>query len=368
MKTMDKKKLFIYIISILLLILLIISICPKSMQNDTFWSIKVGERLLNEGIFGLDTFSIHDNLYYIAQHFITDILIYIIYSFMGFKGLYLLEILLTTVITGLLYILNKEVSKNKIIAYFMTVAQIVLLRGFIAVRAQMISYILLIIELILLEKYRKNDKNKYIVGLAVIPIIIANFHMGVYPLFFVFLVVNIIGYFKIKFLCFETVEKSDKKRIKKLLLVLIIGIISSFINPYFIDGVLYPFKTFGNEFINTTIQEFKPYSVGFDGSIGLIYIGLITFIFIINKDKKIKVDDALLLAGTCFMSFSAIRYLCYYIICSYVSLKYLTSIINIINSRQYAKEDKKSIIYMFYIVFAIDFLTKVWYNSYVEKV
>lgn len=333
------KKQIIYTIIILMFVIFIVVISPRKMQNDTFWSIKVGEKIVNEGIFGLDNFSIHEGLYYIAHHFLTDVLIYVIYSFAGFNGLYILEVVLALIMAGMLYILNKEISDSKTVAAIMLFLQMCIMTMYIAVRAQMISFILFILELILLEKYMKNRKKSYIIGLSLIPIILANFHMGTVPFYFVILGVYIISLFKIKVPFLQCVEQIDKIRIKELFVVSIIGLVTIFVNPYFIDGVIYPFKTFGNEFINTTISEFQALSVSFDGGYSILFIITILFILIINKNK-IKLQDFLLIFGTMLMSFMAIRYVSLFVICSVVVLRYVGISINDITLK---KEEMKAI-------------------------
>ena len=209
------KKQILYTITIIMFLVFVIALSPKAMQNDTFWSIKVGEKILKEGFIRIDDFSIHENLNYVAHHYLTDIVIYIIHSIGGFLGLYIFEITLALIMAGLLFVLNNQVTKSKISSFVLLTLQMIIMSEFIAVRAQMISFILFIIELILLEKYRQNKSNKYLIGLGIIPIILANFHMGVVPFYFIILFVNMIGYVKFNILCFDTVEQTDKTSIKK---------------------------------------------------------------------------------------------------------------------------------------------------------
>ena len=129
---------------ILLVIAMVVSIiilCPKPMQNDTFWSIKVGEKLVKDGTWDVDTFSMHDGLKYVAHHFFTDVVIYFAYVLGGLTGLYVLEILMALGLAWILYLLNKELCGSKKLSYSMLCIQMVLLTLFISVRAQMISYI-----------------------------------------------------------------------------------------------------------------------------------------------------------------------------------------------------------------------------------
>ena len=344
------KKQTMYIAIGIIFIILIIVISPRQMQNDTFWSIKVGESLVKEGVGATDNFSIHEGLSYVAHHFLTDILIFYIYSFAGFEGLYIFEVILALIMAGLLYFLNKEVSNNKALSAIMLFLQMFIMRMYISVRAQMISFILFILEILLLEKYMKTKKKRYVIGLAVIPILLANFHMGTVPFYFVILGVYIVSLVKIKIPLLGYTQLTDKFRIKQLLMVGVIGIATIFINPYFIDGVIYPFKTFGNEFINSTIQEFQALSVSFDGGYSLLYIAIIIFVLIFNK-KSIKTRDFLLIFGTLFMAFTAIRYMSLFVICSAVILRYFNEGDKLlIISKEEFKAIKGTLLIMFILI------------------
>ena len=319
------KKIIFSIICIVMIAVFVIALSPKAMQNDTFWSIKVGERLVKDGVFGIDYFSIHEDLNYVAHHFLTDVVIYLVYNFFDFVGLYVLECILALVMAGLLFYLNNLICKNKIISVVLFILQMIVLSMYIAVRAQMFSFILFLVEIILLEKYKGKENKWYLIALSVIPVILANFHMGVVPFYFIILGVYGLSYIKLNFLCFETVEKTNKQALFKLVIVGIIGVATVFLNPYGIDGVLYPFKTFGNDFIMSTIVEFKPYNVGLDGGLILFYSVIVIFLLILNKGK-IKLNDMLIICGTLFMTFTSIRYASLFAICSAVVLRYTENI------------------------------------------
>ena len=335
----------------------IIILCPKPMQNDTFWSIKIGEKLVKDGPWEIDPFSMHDGLKYVAHHFFTDVVIYFVYVLGGFTGLYILEILMALGLAWILYLLNKELCGSKKLSYSMLCMQMVLLTLFISVRAQMISYMLFALELLLLEKSRKQDKLKYYIGLGIIPLLLTNFHMGVAPFYFILLGVYGLDALNIKFLWLKTNTKPDSKRFKKLILLGIIGILLLFVNPYGIDGVVYCFKTLGNDFINTYIDEFQPFSMRDSITmLHVLYIIFVLFVFMVSK-AKVDLKDMLLIFGTLFMHFTAYRYTSLFIICSAVIVKYILSIIK---TMELEKVDKIAFVVtsiMIMIVLGVDILS-----------
>lgn len=349
MKKVLNKRIIIYLLASLLLITFVISMSPLPMQNDTFWSIKVGEEIIQRGIETIDVFSIHTGLKYIAHHFLTDAMIYIVYSFFGLYGLYILEVVLAAIMAGLLYYLNYNICKNKWISYIMVFIQMFLLSGFIAVRAQMVSYIIFITEMIILEKLIKQEKNRYYIYLLILPVILVNFHMGTVPFYFVILFVYLISMLRINIFKFSSVEITDKSKFKKLLIIMIIGGFTIFLNPYFINGFTYFLKTLSNSYINSNIQEFQPFSLNYENSIiTLIYMFLIILVMIIYN-KKINIKDALLIFGTIFMSFLAIRYISLMVIASSVILKYVIEIIKEIDLK-ITESDRKTVKVMYILI------------------
>lgn len=357
----------IYAIVIVIFIAYITVISPKAMQNDTFWSIEVGEKIVNEGIFGIDDFSIHEGLYYVAHHFLTDILIYVVYSFAGFNGLYILEVVLALVIAGMLYLLNKEISGSKATSAVFLFIQMFMMSMFIAVRAQMISFILFILELLLLEKYKKESKLRYIVGLSIIPILLANFHMGTVPFYFIILGVYFISFIKIKLPFLQSTEQTDKLRVKQLILVGVIGLATIFINPYFVDGVIYPFKTFGNSFINSTIAEFQPFNIAIDGGWTLAYIALVIIMLFISR-RRIELGDVLLILGTLFMSFVSVRYISLFVICSAVVLRYAFIFNNLFNFNEEEAKAMKAAAVVFFVLITITLLARYMLQTFDEYI
>lgn len=67
------KNYFKYIIAVILIIFFVVSIVPKTFQNDTFYIIALGDRILENGLDRIDHFSWHENLEYRYPHWLFDI-------------------------------------------------------------------------------------------------------------------------------------------------------------------------------------------------------------------------------------------------------------------------------------------------------
>ena len=72
------------ILAIVLIAIFSIAITPVTFQNDTYYTIKVGEHIAEYGIDMQDPFSWHQDLAYTYPHWLYDLITYMIYSAFGF--------------------------------------------------------------------------------------------------------------------------------------------------------------------------------------------------------------------------------------------------------------------------------------------
>lgn len=173
------------IIAIILIAIFCISLTPVTLQNDTFYTIKIGEYIKNNGIDMLDHFSWHENLSYTYPHWLYDLCTYLVYAISGFNGIYALTCILSAILGISIFLVNSKLTKNKAISFIVTVAAMYVLKDYIAARAQLVTFILFIWELYFIEKFIENRKIIYGLGLIIISILIANLHCATWPFFFV---------------------------------------------------------------------------------------------------------------------------------------------------------------------------------------
>src|SRR5574344_939077 len=131
---MKYKKIIIKCLLIAFLVIYIVGIYPILFQNDTLFDICLGQKYVTSGISTVDDFSIHENLQYTPQHFLVNIITYYIYSMFNFKGLYILGLILTFILSLLLYTANNLFTKNKYLSYMYVFVELFLLSSFISVR------------------------------------------------------------------------------------------------------------------------------------------------------------------------------------------------------------------------------------------
>lgn len=184
-----------HVIIAILLIVYCISIAPKELQNDTFYTIKVGEYICQNGIGNLkeDPFSWHE-LPYTFPHWLYDISIFGIYSLGGMTGIYVSTIVLTCALGLSIYFTSNKISKNAPLSAIVTFIAMYLMQPYLAARAQLVSFSLMVLTLYLIEKFLESGKKRYALGLIAFSLLIVNLHMAVWPFYFVLFLPYIFEY------------------------------------------------------------------------------------------------------------------------------------------------------------------------------
>lgn len=220
---MDKEKkvaIRLNTMAIILIILFTISIVPKTLQNDTFYTIKIGEYVVNNGITMKDPFSWHEDLEYTFPHWAYDVLTYLVYNIGGMTGVYVLTIVLACILGLSIYFTNVKLSNNKIISFALTIITMYLLKPYICARAQLVTFILFILTVFFIEKFLDTKKLRYAIILLIIPVLIANLHLATFYFYFILYLpyfaeyaVYILSYCNV--IISKSIVDSIRKKIKK---------------------------------------------------------------------------------------------------------------------------------------------------------
>lgn len=194
MKSETKKAVRFHTMAILLIIIFCAAIVPVTLQNDTYYTIKIGEYILENGVTMEEPFAWHENLEYTFPHWAYDVLIYSIYNIGGMTGIYISTIVFASLLGFALYFVNIKLGKNKSISFIITIITLYLLKPYICARAQLVTFILFILTIYFIEKFLETKKIKYAIGLVIIPILIANLHLATFYFYFILYIPYIVEY------------------------------------------------------------------------------------------------------------------------------------------------------------------------------
>ncbi len=368
------------IVAIILIAIFCVCVTPVTFQNDTYYTIKIGELIKNNGIDMMDHFSWHENLSYTYPHWLYDFFTYLIYSIGGFRGVYIITCVLSAILGISIFLVNSKLTKSKSISFIITMGVIYALKPYIAARAQLVTFILFIWELFFIEKFIENRKIGYGIGLILISTLIANLHVATWPFFFVLflpyigeyliaIVSDIIIYKKCKILVIKhkmkkAQKKNDIERLKELqiklqeqedknlkikdkrenknnsyklvikrkenvkflIIIMIICAFTGLLTPLGDTPYTYLYKTMKG---NTTqnISEHLPLTL-INNTNAMCVLVIFLAILIFTK-TKIRLSDLFMLSGLCYLMFSTRRqFSIFVLICSVILTKFIVDLIN----------------------------------------
>lgn len=386
---MDKKtKIKFNILAIFAIIIFCFAITPKTLQNDTYYTIKIGEHIMQNGIDMKDPFSWHENLPYTYPHWTYDVAIYQIFNLGenigigGFTAIYISTVILAMILGVLIYFVTNKICKNQLISFFITLGVMYMLKSFIAARAQLVTYILFVLQILFIEQFLATKKKRYAIGLIIIPVVIANVHLAVWPFYFVLFLPYVVEYiiaviadsdfiykFSIKFnkrkakklslkngkeekvkAVTEKIDKlqeklenaqrtRDKRRanpyrliLKKedagkwLIVIMIICAFTGLLTPLGDTPYTYLIKTMQGNTMDS-ISEHLPLTLINAKDILVVFILFLAVL--IFTDTKMKTRDFFMLAGLTLLSFMSRRQVSMFVlICGFIFAKMLVELVN----------------------------------------
>ena len=305
---MKNKKL--YIVFSMLLIVIILMNVTKEMQNDTFFSIATGEHILQEGYDNIDHLTWHENLGFYKLRWAFDVMIAFIYNTFGFAGIYAFVVLITCLTAFSLFNILLKQKNNIVLSFIATAISMLLMTSNWAftARGQIISYLLLLLEIYFIEKMISTKQKRYYIIFFIISVLIVNFHASVWYMTVILILPYLAEAIMYRLMKNKNLEKSkiilEPISIKMLIIAILCFALGSFISPIGTYTYTYMFKVIGG-ISSTFISELQQTDI--ISSIGMI-LGLIVIdILMLATKSKMKLSDILLFFGLYFMAILARR-------------------------------------------------------------
>lgn len=324
------KKRSINIMFALIIMIFSISIMSKMFENDLFFDLKTGESILKYGIDFKDHFSFITNLTYIYHHWLYDLVIYFIYKFTGYTGLFVLFNLIFTLFGFLVFYINKKQTNKRLISLIITLFTMFISSYAFQSRVQSITYILFFLEIYFINQLYEQGNKKYSIYIIILSIFIANLHMPLWifsvilflPYIFEFVFKAIVDRTKmLKNIISDRVIIEYPVNKKTLIITFLLLLFTGLLTPL----RLYPYTFFIKSLFNNSYlfigEMSKTLLINFKWEIILVLIFIIT-IFI--KNIKVKLRDLCLIVGLLVFSLIANRNVIY------VYIFYPTIIIKIV--------------------------------------
>ena len=127
-------------------------------------------------------------------------------------GIYISTCIFAAILGIVFFSVNVKINKNQILSFFMTILGLYMLKSFIAARAQLVTYILFILQIYSMEKLLETGKKRYGIYLIIDSLLVANLHVAVWPFSFVLYLPYMAEYF---IACLKKKENDSKIIINK---------------------------------------------------------------------------------------------------------------------------------------------------------
>ncbi len=253
---------------ILILILFIAVAFAFVSDNLSLVRSDLGLHLKNGQLF-VDSFFINTNNFYsfthtdfpfVNHHWGGGVILYLIFSLLGFGGLHIFFIVLSLLVFLLFFRLSARLSSFPIAA-ILGMAFLPTMASRTEIRPEMISYFLTGAFLSVLVAYREGSlPRQWLWLLPVLSLLWVNIH-----LFFIFSLVSV-AIFAVDAGYYALLRGNPEaaKKFKTLIFIFLLCALAVLINPNFIRGAVYPFVVFSNYgagvLENLPPHELKTYS------------------------------------------------------------------------------------------------------------
>ena len=236
-----------------------------SFNEDIWYMLKYGEIILNKGFIHTDILSMHSNLHLVIQQGFTNVIFYFIYSNFHQYGIFLFLELFVILYLLLFYKISYLLTNNKFYSVITSIVSTTLLEFFLFPRAQIFTYLFVLITIYILESFYKNNQTNLIYFLPLVSLLHINLHGALWASLFIFILPFLLQLF---------IEKN--KNVIKLIVIIII---------MFLVGRIFYFL-----------------------------LGTIILFYIYNKKKKLEIRHLLLLYGTIFMTLLNVRNFAFFLL------------------------------------------------------
>ena len=269
----------------------------NNIDYDLFFILNSGRYVAEYGLPVTEPFTVHENLPFVMQQWLTNVFFYHVFAAAGIFGLMSLVRMTAALTIVCHYALLRAAGANRTVAAtFAAVAGVFLCLLFLRERPQIISTLLLMGQMWVFLKYRASGNGRYLLSLPVISALVVNVHAAVWPM----LIVLWLPFFATTFFA------GGGKMRRIVLLLAATGIIAGgFFNPYGTELMQYGLVSYGYEGLHEIVGEMAP--VDFNNALGrLIVVIWLLSLFVVMR-TAVPAELFFLLLGTGCMALSAMR-------------------------------------------------------------
>ncbi|MBE8952675.1 MAG: hypothetical protein SR1Q7_05980 [Quinella sp. 1Q7] len=265
---------------------------PFPEEADTYFVMNIGRHVLEHGVPYVDPFTVHENLKLVAQQWLSGVIFWELFKNFGVDGLRIFDAIIGAVTVLIHWRLCLFVSGgNKALSFAVSFIVALLITPSTVPRPQLMSTLLLLIEVFALEKFTRTNDAKFLVTLPFVSVALVNFHAAMWLMSIV--------------VCLPFMFVRNARHIKFLAAAMAGVAVFGLINPYGLDAMTYVFRSYGVDIINANIPEMFPTSAY--NTSGKIFFALAAFIIFTFAKIKVPWRYVFLSGGITFMALMHMR-------------------------------------------------------------
>ena len=233
---------------------------------DTLFVMNLGRYVLEHGVPHVEPFTIHENLRLVAQQWLSGVFFWEVYKNFGLNGLRSVDAIFGAMMVLIHWRLCLFVSGNKTLSFALSFVVGLMITPMIVPRPQIFSTLLLLIEVVLAEKFTRTGDAKFLLPLPLLSTLLINLHAAMWMMSLV--------------LCVPFLFVKNRRHVKFLCAAMIGIFLGGLINPYGLDAMTYVVRSYGVEIISENIKEmFSPTAHDLSGKIFFLAETMIIFSF-----------------------------------------------------------------------------------------
>jgi len=296
--------------SSLLVLMTALTIRGRFNDPDLWWHLKMGQI-----IWTTHSIPTHDLFSYTAiqqsiipQEWLAELSIYIAYLVYGYSGLMLWFLILASVFVALGYVLCALYSGNAKVAF--VGAMLIWFFGTIGfeIRPQMISYVLLASELLLIHLGRSRNAWWFFL-LPLVFLLWINCHASFALGIAILCVYLFCSYLEFEF-GFLSSHRWEPRTRKMFLWAMLLSCGALAVNPTGLKQVWYPFDTMMNmKSLMANVEEWAPLQIGEARGIGVLAVVICISLLVAMRKADLHADELILLCVGTWLAVGHIRML-----------------------------------------------------------
>lgn len=289
----------------LLAVLGVLTVRSRFDDPDMWWHLRTGQIIwTTHTIPTTDVFSYTTNHHaWVPHEWLSQVLIYSAYTFGGYSGLMLWLCFFTAAILIAGYVLCCIYSGNAKVSFLGAMTIWFFATTGLAIRPQMIGYLFLIVELLLIHMGRSRNP-RWFLGLPLLFAVWVNCHGS---FFFGFLLAAI--FLSCSFFHFRmgslVSARWDPRARKMLIVALVFSLTALFLNPVGVTQVLYPLNTLLHQPVGLSmVDEWMPLRMSDARGLGFLAVFGCLPLLVITQRSELFFDEFIVLATGSWLAVS----------------------------------------------------------------